>query len=75
MFRCLVLSDNRLPIYGHFCHFYDDLYLNLQSLSHQFLDSFLIINTPNYSNLSNRDHYYPNNVGKLINQSDTSAKE
>ena len=75
MVRCLVLSDNRLPIYGNFCHFHDDLYLNLQSLSHQFLDSFLIINTPNYSNLINQNHYYLNNVGKLINQFDTSGKE
>ncbi|MFQ1006073.1 hypothetical protein [Gilliamella sp. CG22] len=75
MVRCLVLSDNRLPIYGNFWHYRDDWYLNLQSLSHQFLDSFLIINTPNYSNLINRNHYYPNNVGKLTNQSDTSAKE
>ncbi|MCX8589105.1 MULTISPECIES: hypothetical protein, partial [unclassified Gilliamella] len=75
MVRCLVLSDNRLPIYGNFCHFHDDLYLNLQSLSHQFLDSFLIIDAPNYSNLINQNHYYPNNVGKLINQFDTSGKE
>ncbi|MFQ0973926.1 hypothetical protein [Gilliamella sp. CG35] len=75
MVRCLVLSENRLPIYSHFWHYHDDWYFNSQSLSHQFLDSFLIIDALNYSNLSNQNHYHLNNVGKLTNQSDTSAKE
>ena len=70
-----VQSNNRLPIYGNFWHYRDDWYFNLQSLSHQFLDSFLIIDALNYSNLSNQNHYHLNNVGKLTNQSDTSAKE
>ena len=45
------------------------------SSSHLNTNSFLTIDTPNYSNLSNQNHYYLNNVGKQANQSDTSAKE
>lgn len=40
-----VQSNNRLPIYGNFWHFHDDWYLNLQSSSCQFANSFLAINS------------------------------
>lgn len=67
-FVLLCLGGARLNIRFNLCFEQpSSFYLNT--------NSFLTIDPPHYSNLSNQNHYYLNNVGKKANQSDTSGKE